>query len=390
MAHRIGNRWLRRGIDQEEWLFYGVTEKSHTRREIEGREALFTQTRYQFGSLRRRKRATGPDAWEFRYYETIDGNRNRVHVTIGTTEEYSTETAAREAVEARLMKLNSETHRAHFVVPTVRSLIDRYREEELSQRYSTQKSYESILGKHIEAEWGDYPLDEIKPMAVERWFRQLELAPKTKAHIKSLMHLLFRCAERWEYIELGKNPIAWVRVKGCTKRLRRPRVLTKDEICALLPRLSEPFRTMVIVAQCLGLRVSEIMGLQWGDFDFANNTLLVRRSVVHGRVGSKTGADVEAVFQRLRSEAERLGEDAFKELHARHKQRLKREQEKGRYAFHVQREALNRIGLPEVRQHRLKRLEEEERAWAEELRKREHVLPQLQPVILLRVEAGNG
>jgi hypothetical protein len=108
------------------------------------------------------------------------------------------------------------------------------------------------------------------------------------------------------------------------------------------------------------------------------------------QMGTKTGADVEAVFLRLRSEAERQGEDAFHELHARHQQRLKREQEKGHYAFQVRREALNRIGLPEVRQHRLKRLGEDEKVWAEELRKREQVLPELQPVILLRVEAGNG
>jgi hypothetical protein len=108
------------------------------------------------------------------------------------------------------------------------------------------------------------------------------------------------------------------------------------------------------------------------------------------QMGTKTGADVEAVFRRLRAEAERQGEDGFHELHARHQQRLKREQEKGRYAFQARRDALNRIGLPEVRQHRLKRLEEEERAWAEERRKREQVLPELQPVVLLRVEAGNG
>jgi hypothetical protein len=108
------------------------------------------------------------------------------------------------------------------------------------------------------------------------------------------------------------------------------------------------------------------------------------------QVGTKTGDEVAGVFRRLRSEAERQGEDAFLELHARHQQRLKREQQKGQYAFQVRREALGRLGLPEVRQHRLKRLEEEERAWAAELRKREQVLPDLQPVILLRVEAGNG
>jgi hypothetical protein len=107
-------------------------------------------------------------------------------------------------------------------------------------------------------------------------------------------------------------------------------------------------------------------------------------------LGTKMGADVPVIFARLRSEAERKGEDAFQELHTRHKQRLKRQQEKGQYAFQVRRDALNRIGLPEVRQHRIKRLEEEHRAWADELKKRESVLPELQPVILLRVEAGNG
>jgi hypothetical protein len=108
------------------------------------------------------------------------------------------------------------------------------------------------------------------------------------------------------------------------------------------------------------------------------------------QVGTKSGPEIEEVFLRLRVEAERLGEDAFHDLYARHQQRLKREQEKGNYAFQVRREALGRLGLPEVRQHRLKRLDEEERAWAAELRKRERILPELQPVILLRVEAGNG
>jgi len=33
-----------------------------------------------------------------------------------------------------------------------------------------------------------------------------------------------------------------------------------------------------------GLRVSEILGLQWGDFSFENRSVLVQRSVVGGRV----------------------------------------------------------------------------------------------------------
>jgi integrase len=41
---------------------------------------------------------------------------------------------------------------------------------------------------------------------------------------------------------------------------------------------------MVLIAGCLGLRVSEIVALQWQDFDFPGRTLLIQRSVVHGRV----------------------------------------------------------------------------------------------------------
>jgi integrase len=154
----------------------------------------------------------------------------------------------------------------------------------MPERYSTRASYQSMLKNHIRPRWGDYPLDGFKPMAVEQWLRELKLAPKTKANVRSLMYLIFTCAERWCLIEMGKNPIALVRVKNSSKRLRRPRVLTVEEFYAILEFLCEPFKTMVLMAQCLGLRVSEIMALKWSDFDFEALTLLVQRAIVHGRV----------------------------------------------------------------------------------------------------------
>lgn len=99
-------------------------------------------------------------------------------------------------------------------------------------------------------------------------------------------------------------------------------------------------------------------------------------------------ASMEA-FERLRQEAERHGENLFQSLHTKHEQRIVSEREKGRYAFHVRRQALNRIGLPEVRQHRIKRLDEEERAWEANLRQQEQVFPDLQPIVVLHVEAAD-
>ncbi len=42
---------------------------------------------------------------------------------------------------------------------------------------------------------------------------------------------------------------------------------------------------MVIIAMCLGLRVSEILALKWPDFDFEEGTLMITRGTVHGRIG---------------------------------------------------------------------------------------------------------
>jgi integrase len=62
--------------------------------------------------------------------------------------------------------------------------------------------------------------------------------------------------------------------------------LTIEEFRALLSQLSEPYRTMAILAGCLGLRISEILGLQWADIDLLKSTMSIRRSVVQGHVGS--------------------------------------------------------------------------------------------------------
>ena len=42
---------------------------------------------------------------------------------------------------------------------------------------------------------------------------------------------------------------------------------------------------MIIIAMCLGLRVSEILALKWTDFDFEAGTLMITRGTVHGRIG---------------------------------------------------------------------------------------------------------
>jgi integrase len=205
-------------------------------------------------------------------------------MTLGTVAEYPTETAIRKVAAAFLLKLNSETPAA--VIPRFEAVIDRFVAEEFPDRHSTRMSYRSNVENHIRPKWKDYPLDRVKAAAVEQWLKQLDLAPKTRAHIRSLMHTMFEAAQRWELVDLGKNPISLVRVKGGSRRGSRPQILTSEQFYQIFEFIPGKYGLMVLVAQCLGLRVSEIVGLKWEDFDFAAGTLLIQRSVVHGRVDS--------------------------------------------------------------------------------------------------------
>jgi hypothetical protein len=76
--------------------------------------------------------------------------------------------------------------------------------------------------------------------------------------------LLFQWAGRWKLID--RNPIELVRQSA--KRLKIPLVLTPGQFRALLDKLSDPYRTMVLLAGCTGIRACEVMGLKWGALDW--------------------------------------------------------------------------------------------------------------------------
>lgn len=251
-----------------------------------GRYSLFMRTRYQNGSLRVKKRKNGMRVWEFRYAEAgPDGKRRSRGVTIGTVQEYRTEASARKSptAQALVLQINAEHPLGPVTASTMGALIARYEKEEMPARYSTRVSYQSFIDRYIRPRWAETPITGVKPMMVEDWLKQLKLAPKTRGHIRGLMSLLFKCAQRWELVP--SNPMQLVRVKDVSKRVERPSVLTAEEFHRVLPHVREPYRTMVLIAGCLGLRAGEIVGLQWADFDFDKLTLLVQRGVVHGRVG---------------------------------------------------------------------------------------------------------
>jgi hypothetical protein len=54
--------------------------------------------------------------------------------------------------------------------------------------------------------WGDYPLEKVWPMPVQPRLKCLDLALRTKGHIREVMHRLFEKAMLWELVPFQRNP----------------------------------------------------------------------------------------------------------------------------------------------------------------------------------------
>jgi superfamily II DNA or RNA helicase len=95
-------------------------------------------------------------------------------------------------------------------------------------------------------------------------------------------------------------------------------------------------------------------------------------------------------FQRSQEAAQAQGERLFSELSEEHRTWVADERERIRYAFEARFRALEKLGLPNVRAHRRKRLEAEHRARLAALAAVESCTPDLTAVLLLRMGKEGG
>lgn len=198
---------------------------------------------------------------------------------LGTLSELPTHAEAVKKADAMRRQLRLVAERKP---PTVRAIVEQYRVEKLRKlRHSTQRVTGLWLNKYALGHWGDRLITDLQPRPVELWLDSLPLAPKTRGHLRELLHHLVDYAMWCGAIPVGTNPISLVTVRGSSKRRKTPRSLTTEEFQRLSNHLSEPFKTMALVQVCLGLRVSELLALRWKDVDWMKCGLNVEHGIVN-------------------------------------------------------------------------------------------------------------
>ena len=226
------------------------------------------RARYSSGSVLFDK---GRGTW--RFLQWVNGKRRSQ--TIGPKQQYPTKAAAQKAAQALKAPVAKPV-----TALTVSALIESYRAEKMPKRISTRRAYEVWLTNHIIPKWGVCSLSDVQARPVELWLDSLTLAPKSKAHVRGLLSVLWDYAMWRGDMPTQRNPMELVTVKGATKRKKQPRSLTVEEFQGFARHLSEPFRTMALLCVCLGLRISECLALKWADVDWLDSRLNVERGIV--------------------------------------------------------------------------------------------------------------
>lgn len=226
--------------------------------------------RAPFGSLRvlpsgrHQARYTGPDGRSYRGPHTFD--------THGDADAY-------------LARVRSEISREVWKPPTSRraaapSTFAAFAEDWLlvrELRPRTRTHYRQLLDRQILPRLGDLPLAEISPSIVRSWYASLDSSrPTLRAHAYGLLRAIMATAVADEVI--AANPCR-IRGAGASKRAKKLRPATLDDLERLVLEMPAKYRLAVLLSAWCALRIGEVTELRRRDVDLKAKVIRVRRAV---------------------------------------------------------------------------------------------------------------
>ena len=240
--------------------------------------------------------------WFGKYREDVigpDGNtvRKRVTVMLGSKKDIPTKPLAKRRMEQVLVRINSTDYRpGRFAKLEEFSALweDQILE---AQKPSTRLSAKSHLRKHIIPHFGKRGLDEIGTEAQQIFLTKLaraELSRKMILNIMSTLSSMLSTAKTWGYV---CQPVSYeTLVFPCEEVEAEARFFTVEQLGKILAAAREPYKMMFTVLAMTGMRAGEMLGLQWGDIDFENRCIHIRRSAWHGHTQTTKNKSSEATI----------------------------------------------------------------------------------------------
>jgi integrase len=210
----------------------------------------------------------------------IDGKRTRRWV-YGTTER---------DVLAKLAELKDAQRKGQNLTASSRTFgewLDEWlaMKERQGTRASTMRGYRWLIRLHIRPSLGSKRLDKLTPTDVRQFVdakSATALSGQTVRLIHSLVRNVLADAEREELVH--RNVARLVRPPSVHRE--EVRVLTVEDAKRLVAAIrGDHLEALWLCALTLGLRRGELLGLKWGDIDFRDGLLTVRRALQRASTG---------------------------------------------------------------------------------------------------------
>ncbi|MEO7980343.1 MAG: tyrosine-type recombinase/integrase [Sporichthyaceae bacterium] len=142
----------------------------------------------------------------------------------------------------------------------------------------TRELYAAVLAARLAPTFRGLPVKSITPDLVRTWHTDQGAAtPTARAHAYSLLRSILGTAVQDGLILA--NP-CHLRGAGSSRRVRRIRPASLEELEALVAAMPERYRVMTLLAAWCGLRFGELAELRRSDVDLTSGVLRVRRGVV--------------------------------------------------------------------------------------------------------------
>jgi integrase len=206
---------------------------------------------------------------------------------------------------------------------TVGEYLDRWmRDVEGTVRESTHQRYEYAVGPHVKPALGSIKLKDLNPAQV-RWFYRDRLdsglSPASVHKLQVVLHKALKAAVSDGLIP--RNVAAGLKLPKLSREEIDP--LNREEARRLLEAAKgERLEALYMLALNTGMRLGELLALNWDDVDLEGEVLRVRRTLTRAgkvyttgepktrnsrRVIRLTGAAVEALRGHLPRQLEEMG-----------------------------------------------------------------------------------
>lgn len=160
---------------------------------------------------------------------------------------------------------------------------------EQSRSEETQKDYEKIFSKYILPYFKNYRIDQIKPMDIEAWqnpkkstFKHLSFDRRKR--IRGVLNMVLSAAHRNGIIPSDPAKAALNIVKNEDElEEKRVAIYSASEIQKIINLSTGWLRIYFILSFTTGMRVGELLGLKWDDFELEEGLLYLKRTRTNGK-----------------------------------------------------------------------------------------------------------